>query len=217
MTASLVDRAMGRHGPIISAWAAAHGLSWRWGGGVVASWAAVSLFAAITVPLKYPYEAIGTVVDSGVIVGLIVPIAVSGTVLFEGPRDLVRLSARSLAPPRIPLLAAVYAVTCLAAGVTAWAAALPVAVVVVDAMLLAALLAVGVSLLGVGLGWILPGLCTFVFSAPGLIPWDYNVLYQRDVSATYLVGVAVALIVGLVAYALCGSRDRVVDRSLQEH
>lgn len=198
------------------AWAAAHGLTWRWAGMSLTSWAAVSLFAAITVPIKYPYEAIGTVVDSGVVVGLLVPIAVSGTILFEGPADLVRLAARDLALPRAALLACVYAMTCAAAGVTAVLASLPVAVVVVDALLLVALLAVGVSLLGVGLGWLLPGACAFAFSAPGLVPWDLNVLYRRDVSATYLAIVAIALLIGTIAYALRGSRDRVVDRALQD-
>ena len=206
----------GRWTKTISAWAAAHSLTWRWAAAVVLSWASVSLFASITVPIKYPYEALGTVIDSGVIVGLTVPIAVSGVVLFEGPRELIRGSARSLFVARVALLAGVYVTTLVAALATAVASSLPVAIVVVNSLLLVALLAVGVSLLGVGLGWILPLVCTFVFSAPGLVPWDYNVLYQRDVSSVYLATVLTALVVGMWAYATGGSRERIIDRSVQE-
>ncbi|WP_224273665.1 hypothetical protein [Nocardioides lacusdianchii] len=204
-----------RHYRMVSAWAAAHALTWRWCGAVLVAWAAVSLFAAITVPIKYPYEALGTVVDSGVIAGIVIPVIVSCTVLYEGPRDLIGSAARRLIVPRIALVSGIYVLTSAAAVVTAVIASLPVVIVTVDAMLFVALCALGVSLLGVGLGWLLPVVFAFVFSAPGLVPWEYNVIYQRDVSNAYLALVAGALIAGMGAYASQGSRDRMVDRSVQ--
>lgn len=196
---------------IISAWAAAHGLTWRWGGAVLLSWAAVSLFAAITIPVKYPYEAAGTVIDSGVIVGMIVPVSITGTVLFEGPPYMVRAAAQDLLTPRLVLLVGVYTLTSLAALVTAIIASLPLAIVVVDAMLLVSLLVLGVSMIGVGLGWIVPAFCTLVFSAPGLVPWNYNALYHRSVSDLYIAVVVGVSGLGMAAYSLAGSRDRLVN------
>lgn len=198
------------------AWTAVHGITIRWCGSVVAAWLGVSLFAAVTVPIKYPFEAVGTVVDSGVIVGLVVPIAVMGTVLHEGPRDLVAAAARSLLLPRLALLGALYTTVAVASLIAALLASLPVVIVIVNSLLLAALLTIAVSFIGVGLGWILPVACTFVFSAPGLIPWDYNAMYRRDVSGAYVGVLVTSLVIGAVAYATRGSRDRVIDRSVQE-
>lgn len=189
-------------------WRKAHGLTAAWAAGCLAAWIGTILVAAVSVPLKYPYEAAGTIIDSASVVGLLVPVAVVGLCLREGPRHLVLGAARPLWPQRLALALACSTAVFAGAWTLALLADLPTTVVLLDAQLYFALLLVSTSLWGVALGWVTPLALALLMSAPGLIPWQWNFLYNQDVTLERWAAVAAVLAVGLSAYAWRGSVER---------
>lgn len=182
-----------------------HNLERRWFTTAVGSWLALWLFASISLPLKYPYEARGQVVDSGVVIGLLVPLAVMNVVLYEGPADSVRTAARRLVDVRLAVCLGYFALAALSATAMAWAVSLPVQLVLADALLLGALNIAGTALLGVRLGWTLAALVAFTMSAPGLVPFEFNAFYHRDVGSVFLAVVAVIATVATLLFIRTGA------------
>ncbi len=195
-------------------WRKVHGVTAAWTAGCLAAWIGTILVAAVSVPLKFPYEVAGTIIDSASVVGLLVPVAVVGLCLREGPRHLVLGAARPLWPQRLALALACTSAVCAGAWALTVLANLPTAVILLDAQLYVGLLLVSTSLGGVTLGWVTPLALTLVMSAPGLIPWQWNFLYNQDVTLERWAAVAAVLAVGLAAYAWRGSVERFafVDR-----
>lgn len=192
-------------GDLVRAWRTIHHLERRWVMLVAGSWAALSLFAAVTVPIKYPYEAREQVVDSGVVIGLLVPLAVMNLVLDEGPGDLVRTASLKMTRFRFGVAGAYLIVASLMSVLVAFAVALPRGLVLADAILLASLSLLGTSLFGLRLGWLLPGAVAFAMSAPGLVPFRFNPLYNREIGSTFVVCVAIAGVAGMLAYLRLGA------------
>lgn len=192
---------------LLAAWCAAHNVGPKWLAGAGGSWVALWLFASITIPLKYPYEARGQVVDSGVVVGLLIPLAVMNVVLDEGPRDLVRASARRLSPYRLTLAIGYFLTVALMSATMATASALPTSLVVTDSILLASLSILGTGLLGVRLGWAPSAAVAFTMSAPGLIPWHLNAVYHRDVGPEFVVIVVTLAVTAIAVFAQTGATE----------
>jgi hypothetical protein len=183
-----------------------------------ASWIAVVLASAITVPLKYPYEATDDLIDSGVVGALLLPIIVGGRVLREGPAEQVLTRARGLSWWRF---AAGTFFVVASAGQSAVASLLmPVnhAQVLLDALVLTSAGLVSAALLGVQFLWLVPVLAVATSSIPGLMPLHLNLLYrlsaQNELAATAaalaVVGVALHMMWG--AGGLLGTRRSVADR-----
>lgn len=190
---------------MLRAWLLAHNIDRRWLLAVSVSWIALLLFASITVPLKYPYEARGQVFDSGVVIGLLVPLAFMNLALHEGPPDLIRSAARRLALVRLSVTTGYLLTAVMSALIMAWAVSLPTALVVSDTLLLGAVNIGGNSMLGPRLGWIPAAATAFTMSAPGLVPFKANLLYNRDVSLTFIAIVAVAIAVAIASYCRAGA------------
>lgn len=188
-----------------AAWCAAHNLRPNWFAGAAGSWLALWLFASITIPLKYPYEARGEVVDSGVVVGLLIPLAVMNVVLDEGPQDLVRTAARRLSSFRLAIVLAYLLTAALMSAIMAAAANLPTGLVLADTILLASLSILGTGLLGVRLGWAPAAAVAFTMSAPGLIPWHLNAVYHRDVGTEFAVVIVALTIIATAVFLLTGA------------
>lgn len=187
------------------AWRIVHHFEPKWFAMVAASWGALFLFASVTIPIKYPYEARGQVVDSGVVIGLLVPLAVMNLALDEGPEDLIRTASRRLSGARLAVASAYLSTASAMAAFMALAAALPLRLVLADALILGSLNIIGTSLFGVRLGWSIPGAVAFTMSAPGLVPFNFNALYNREVSTAFIACVALAAVVAMVAYLRGGS------------
>jgi hypothetical protein len=195
--------------------AAAHRFSWRGAVALVASWVALAVAAKVSLPLQYPYQALDEMISTGIVVGLILPISVSVIVLDEGPAHLVAGAARRLIWSRA-LSAGAYAVVTLLGAVSAASAVnVDFDLLVGDAMFLSATALIGVSALGLRLGWILPTAVALVASAPGLIPWQANLLYRHGY-ADHLAPVTVGLLaVGAVGHLCVGSGGLGAQRMLR--
>jgi hypothetical protein len=189
----------------LAAWRSAHHLTPRWLGGVVGAWLCHGVFAAVAIPLDYPYEARGQVIDTGVVVGLVLPIAVVAVALDEGPDYLVRGAARSLLLVRFGLAVAYLEVVAGMAAVVAVVAALPLLLVVLDAVLLASLTLTGTSVFGVKGGWIPAAAAAVIVSAPGLLPWKLNLMYHLEVGRPFVVAVLGLGVAATAIYLLRGS------------
>lgn len=191
-----------------AAWCAAHHLRPRWLAAVLASWACHGVFAAVSIPLDYPYEERGHVIDTLVVVGMVLPLAVVAVALDEGPDELVRGAARSLVLCRLGLAAAYLAVVLGMAAVVAIVAVLPLFLVIIDAAFLASLTLLGAGVLGAERAWIPAAVVAVVVSAPGLLPWSLNVMYHVEVSRSFGVGVGVTAVVAVTIYSVRGSVRR---------
>lgn len=166
---------------------------------MMAAWACLLVFALVSVPLKYPFEATGQVTDSGVIVGLALPVLAMSGLLAEGPAHLVACAQRSLVMPRSGSVVALLALTCVGAGMVGLLSRVPTSTLLNAALLVCALQVLGAGALGLRVGWTLPLGTVLVFSAPGLVPWRYNLFY-RTPPEPWMQLVALALM--LVAAAM---------------
>jgi len=184
---------------------AARGMTVRWWLTWVASWAAVSGFAGVAVPIEYPYQAHFDFVPSAVVVGIVAPIAVGAIALGEGPSDLVAGHSRRLGMVRLAAVTGFAAVGIAGSWSLAGLVDLPASLVCEDAVLLTGLATVGVAVGSPRLGWVLPLTCVLVFSAPGLIPWQANVLYRLELQSVRLVVDLAAVTAGVASYGLLGS------------
>jgi hypothetical protein len=187
--------------------AAHHLRDWRWCVAGVAAWIAAALSSWVTIPLMYPYEDPRTFVTTGAVAGLIVPLAVCGIVLDEGPPALLASAGRTLALWRVG-----WAVGYIAGmSALAWVESrfiLPISIgtFVADALFVASAAVCGVGLVGLRGGWLLPAVVIAVFSVPGLVPWTWNWIYRTDeVGHMLVVGLASAG-VGVAMFAAGGSR-----------
>jgi hypothetical protein len=195
--------------------AAAHGVTLKRVGVMLGCWALLIGFARVALPIQYPYEALGEMIDTGLVVGLVLPLTVSVSLLDEGPVELLSGVARTLALYRLASCAlygaAVAALSCLAALTVR----VSMGLLVGDAMFLGAVAVIGVSTLGPRLGWTPLLAVALVASAPTLIPWQANWLYRRGQSAE-LVPVTLALFaVGSFLYAHFGSAGVLAQRRLR--
>lgn len=186
-------------------WCAAHHVGRAVLGASLASWAGLCAFAAVTIPLKYPFDARGQVVDSGVVVGVLVPIAVLNVLLDEGPPELVRASARPLGRERIALATVLLVLVAALSWAVARTAALPTGLVCCDALMLQSLTVSGAALFGGRRGWVLAAAAAAAMSAPGLVPWELDVAYHRDVASGYAAAVALAAVTSTGLYAVRGA------------
>jgi hypothetical protein len=75
----------------------------------------------------------------------------------------------------------------------------------VDATVFTSLTIIGTSLGSVRLGWALAAVVALVMSAPGLVPWDLNVLYHRAVGPWFGAVSAGCALGAVVTYARSGA------------
>jgi hypothetical protein len=182
-----------------SSWLAVHGfLRPSWWCALVGAWVLVGFSTAVRLPFQYPSED-GNFIDTIAVVSLLVPVAISAGVLAEGPRDLVRGAARSLAPGRFLRLGVHLSVTALAASGIAMISPVPAGVFIGDAVLLAALFALGDSLRGGLGGFALTGTVLVVVTAPRLVPAEFNVFYfpEHAAALAWLILATFVLIAGV--------------------
>lgn len=185
--------------------AAVRGLTSRWLCYMAGAWLGLGVFTFVALPLKFPLEAQDEMVDSGVVVGLVVPLAVMSRILDEGPVHLVASAARNLTAVRLGWATAFLCVACIG-SVVAWTIApVPFSLFLSDTFFLGAATVLGVGVLGSRLGWLLPLVVTLVASGPGLIPWQSNLLYREDTSIVLLLLAGAVTVLGLIAYGQKGS------------
>jgi hypothetical protein len=190
---------------ITGAVAAAHRLSPTTSAVFVGSWAALVLATRVTLPLQYPYEALDQMISTGVVVGLVLPIAATAIVLDEGPPEIVTAAARSLVVPRASAVVLYAALVGAAASSLASVVPVDFALLVGDAAFLAAKALIGVCLLGLGLGWIVPLATALIASATSLIPWQVDLLYRHGHADELAPITAGLLSLGLAGYVRLGS------------
>lgn len=185
---------------------AVHGLDGRWLRFTTASWLGVFLFGAVALPWRYPSEVLGTVIATGLVIGLLLPAVAFARLLDEGPAHLVLTASRRLASTR--MLWSLLLIACQAGIATLAAAgmsATPPLLVVADAVLLTAAAVLSVALFGLAAGWLLPLILVSVFTAPGVVPWNANILYLHTL-APVTAGVAAATsTIAAAAYTAFGS------------
>jgi hypothetical protein len=184
---------------------AARGLTRRWAAVIAAAWLSVLLFAAITLPMKYPQELHGRIIDSGLVVGLTIPVAAMARTLDEGAPHLVKTASRALARNRASWAGGMLAATAtLAAGLSALLP-VPAVLMVADSLLLAAVAVLGAGLVGGDVAWVPPLVLAGVASAPGVVPLSVNVLYHHDQAGLTLLIAIVTAVTGVAVYARRGS------------
>lgn len=184
---------------------AAHGLGWRWALASASTWLGVAVLAAVSLPLRYPLQAGGQMVDSAVVVALLLPVSVMARVLDEGAPHLIAAAARPLHTTRLVSASGYLLASVGGAALTGPLAPVPPLLVIADALLFAALTVAGVGLLGSRLGWFLPLACALVASAPRLVPWQTNLLYRQDTADLLLATAAVVAVAGVALYLRHGS------------
>lgn len=166
---------------------------------------ALAVFGLVTLPLKFPFEAQRELVDSGVIVGLVLPLVVMSRILDEGPHQLVVGASRALARARLCWVGGYAGAVAVGSATAWWIAPVPFSLFAADALFLAAVTVLGVGTLGSRLGWILPLASALVASAPGLVPWQANLLYRQGHAAILLLIAAIVATAGSAGYARFGS------------
>ncbi|MGL5823951.1 MAG: hypothetical protein ACRCYU_03805 [Nocardioides sp.] len=196
---------MNSHSEVIGIWLAGHRIAVAWLSLVAVSWGVVTSFALITLPLQFPYEAAGQFVNSGVVVGLVVPVAITAGLLEEGPAQLLAGAARELAAYRVATGVVFLVLVVLLASLAALPRWVPSGLVIGDSACYAALTLLGTGVVGLGRGWLLPLGAAMIASAPGVIPWQVNYLYLAGHGDDLAPVTAVTALLGLVVYARCGS------------
>jgi hypothetical protein len=184
---------------------AAHRASWRSALALIVSWVALAGAARVSLPLQYPYQALDQMISTGVVVGVVLPVGVSVLVLDEGSQQLVAGASRRLARSRAMALGAYLAVTLLGASSAATAVSVDSGLFVGDAVFLSACALLGVSALGIRLGWLFPAAAALIASAPGLIPWQANLLYRHGYADDLMPYTAGLLAMGAVGYVRGGA------------
>lgn len=185
---------------------AAHGVTVRWLIGICAAWCAVTLFDLVTVPLLHPQEAHDQMIDTGIVVGLVLPVVMGARLLDEGPAHLTRTASRRLGLARFGWAIAVTGASIGAATVVAAVVPVSSPLVITDAALLMGASTLGAAIVGARLAWIFPFATVAVFSAPGVVPWEDNLLYRASTADdTGWVALGIVLC-GLAAYTYRGSR-----------
>ena len=162
----------------------ARGLGVKSIGFLVASVVVAILAATVTVQLRTPADRLytGPVLDSGVLVGLALPVSVLASLLQDRSAWLSVTSPRRLSWLRVAWLGTLLTVT-LAVDLTivaALPAQVPARLVAADFLALFALALGGGVILGRPLAWIPPALFALVCSVPGLVPIRANWLALAD-------------------------------------
>ena len=175
---------------------------------IILAWIALAGFTYVSLPLKYPYQASTQMIDSGVVVGLVLPLAVMSRLLDEGPSHLVTTASRRLATARLAWAAAFTLGTFVASTATYLATPVPYSLFVSDALFLSALTVLGTSLLDSAAGWTLPLCAALIGSGPSLIPWQANLLYREHSGSKPLLLTLVVRLLGFISYSRLGAQRR---------
>lgn len=190
-----------------------HGVDRRFAALTLGAFVAFGSSSQLSALWLFPNEQNGTYVDSLSIAGVLVPTAVLSQVLAEGLPSVAITARRRLAGDRAAW-AAGYAVVlvCGVAGVSA-AVKLPWAHMACVAVLLAGLSLTSVVYAGVRLGWVAPSIFVAAFSAPGVVPFDYNMLYRVTTEGILAVASVTVGAAGLLLYAARGPDLQPNDRA----
>lgn len=173
------------------------------------------MFSLVSLPLKFPFEAQREMVDSGVIVGLVLPLVVIARVLDEGPPQLMVGASRALGPARLGWVCGYAVMVAVGSAAAWWLAPVPFSLFTADALFLAAVTVLGVGTLGSRLGWLLPLAIALAASAPGLIPWQANLLYREGQAGALLLITAIVAAIGCAGHVRFGSLGMVKDNTVR--
>lgn len=185
--------------------AASRGVSRRFVLALAATWIAFCVLRLASLPLLYPYQVTDGILDSGLVVGLVLPVAVGSRVLVEADFPPTRTAVRPLAGDRLFWAAVALLVSVVGSSLVAWTNAGASLSVLAAGLLLASLGLLGVGLLGAHGQWAVPLAVAFVASVPDLVPARWNVLYLTSASGQVLLLSGVVLAVSLPIYARSGS------------
>lgn len=185
---------------------------------IVAAWAATH----VTVELRSPADRLieAPVLDSAVVIGLVLPIAVMARTLQNRLAWLTETSPRTPMKHRAVWLIILTVSASVIAGSIAVLAPpqLLSGLMIIDFFLLLGLAVWGAVLFGASLAWLPPTIVALLASTPGIVPVGLNVLAN---GATQRVAVALAITVlasGCVAYLALDDygirrRSRLIERS----
>lgn len=187
---------------------AARGVGLLSAAGLLVSWLSVALAAGIALPFTLSGGSREEVIETSVVMALLVPILVSAQVLDERPAALVLTAGRRLHLHRLAWALAYVTHAGCGAYVVTLVAPVPGALVVVDALLLAAGVGLGVSYLGPTRGWIPTVLAVAAASAPGMLPWQVNILYVTLLLPGTAAAAILLVALCLTRYAGCGAQAR---------
>lgn len=161
----------------------------------------------------------GVTLDSTVLLGVVLPVAVLAQTVRDPSAWLAATSPRSLFAQRAAWIAALYVAAIGVAAGIAWPLAqaqLP-SVVFWATLVLFDTAVISAILLGANLAWLLPGATALACSTPGLIPLKYNWLVSASKIAE-LAGTAIVLgLIAATAYVVLDEygvrrRTRLVER-----
>lgn len=192
---------------------ASRGVSCRYVLSLSGCWLALAAYLAMGLPLFYPYQIHEGVVDSGVVVGLVLPICVASRLLEEAAPFLARTASRSLSSDRSLWSLVFVGSTAFAAMLVALGTPVPFELFVADAMLLSALAVLGSGFVGGSATWVAPFVFAITLTIPGLVPLKWNLLYNQQAAASTFLVAAIALGPALAVYTRRGSNGWV--RSLR--
>lgn len=184
---------------------ASRGLTHRYALFLGGCWLTLAAYLALGLPLFYPYQIHEGVVDSGVVVGLVLPVCVASRLLEEATPFLARTTSRSLSTDRSLWSLVFVGFTAFAASIVAIGTPVPFGLFVADSMLLSALAVLGSGLVGGSATWIGPLVFAITLSIPGLVPLKWNLLYSQEAAASTLLVAAIALGPALAVYTCRGS------------
>lgn len=189
---------------------------------LIASTMTAWLATEVTVELRTPADRAvqADTLDSAVLVGLVLPVAVLARSLQNRLAWLAETAARSVRTERaiwFGLVAGVGAVLC--AGIVVLAPdQLLTTLIVCDFFVLLGLAVLCAVTLGAGRAWVAPSVAALVFSTPGVVPVRWNVLANGDLQSSAIALAVVLLVSAAVAYVAFDDygldrRARLIERT----
>lgn len=179
------------------------GLTWKTAVALGVSCAAALVAATVSVQLRTPADQlyVGPVLDTAILVGLMLPVAVLASLLEDKSPWLAITSPRAQPLLRAAWLGVLVAVTLCVGGLLAAAvpAQIPGSLIFADFLALFALALGSAVVLGRPLAWLPPAALALACSTPGLVPLASNWLVLADHAArvTWL-GLAALVVFGLM-------------------
>lgn len=146
----------------------------------VTVWMLVALTTGFSLPYRLEVPAGEQVLDSAAVAALLVPIALSGAALNEGPHHLVVGGSRELTETRLLLVVILLLANMLSGLLLAAVTPLPSAPYLRDIAILWGAHVAAMCTVGPTAAWTFPVVVLAIFSLPGVVPLHANLLFSTD-------------------------------------
>lgn len=167
-------------------------------------WLCPMAVVGLGVPLRRDGSDLPAEINSFAVLAFVIPVAALLRLLDEGPNGLVRTRRRGLALLRVVVAAVTILLTGALALVIAAVVSLPSRHVVALAIAQSAMGVAASTVIGSSRGWLVPGALTLLATAPGLVPWPANLVYNAQQTTALARLAGLLSVVAVAAYGRWG-------------